>query len=241
MHRSFRLLTVTVITSAVAGCSASRYDEAYTKRVEAFRADAEFADLEESPRELAEGRVLVRLPTKFAAADDDSRVPSLLFLRGLPEAAVFNASLFGPNNWERRPVVVAAAVPVARRRPDDLKREIGEWVGADGAFKLGPWARRTVAPSKGGPAEWDAVSLDGLQLFEAVDGTTQPQLGDRQLDGVGELWVSAATDRDYCVLLCVRIPKDVAGQFRLTPGELAALMARRVEILPPPADPPAQE
>jgi len=238
MLRPNHFLALAILAStAVAGCSASRYDEAYTARIATFRADAEFAELDDAPRELADGRVVVRLPTKFAAAADESRLPSLLFLRGLPEAMVFNASLYGPNNWERRPVVVAAAVPVTRRRPDDLKREISEWIGADGTFKIGKWERRTVTPSKGGPPEWDVVSLDGQQAFEAVDGTTE--LGDRNLDGAGELWVSAAADRDYCVVLCIRIPKDVAGQFRVTPGELAALMARRVEILPPPAEPPA--
>jgi hypothetical protein len=174
---------------------------------------------------------------KFAAAADESRMPSLLFLRGLPEATVFNASLYGPNNWERRPVVVTAAVPVARRRPDDLKREIGEWIGADKAFTLGKWERRKVTPTKDGPAEWDVISLNGPQLFEAVDATNE--LGDRNLDGTGELWVSASVDRDYCVLICVRMPNDVAGQFRTSPAQLAELMARRVEILPPPAEPPA--
>lgn len=236
MLRSNHLLAV-VVSVAAAGCSASRYDADYAARIAAFRADAEFAELEDAPRELAEGRVLVRLPMKFAAAADESRMPSLLFLRGLPEATVFNASLYGPNNWERRPVVVTAAVPVARRRPDDLKREIGEWIGADKAFTLGKWERRKVTPTKDGPAEWDVIALDGPQLFEAVDATTE--LGDRNLDGTGQLWVSAAADRDYCVLICVRMPNDVAGQFRTSPAQLAELMARRVEILPPPAEPPA--
>lgn len=236
MLRSNHLLAV-VVSVAAAGCSASRYDADYAMRIASFRADAEFAELESAPRELAEGRVLVRLPMKFAAAADESRVPSLLFLRGLPEATVFNASLYGPNNWERRPVVVTAAVPVARRRPDDLKREIGEWIGADKAFTLGKWERRKVTPTKDGPAEWDVISLNGPQLFEAVDTTNE--LGDRNLDGTGELWVSAAVDRDFCVLICVRMPNDVAGQFRTSPALLAELMARRVEILPPPAEPPA--
>jgi|LakMenEpi03Aug12_release.lakeMendotaPanAssembly.Ray.scaffolds.fasta_scaffold21933_4 hypothetical protein len=237
MLRSHHLLTV-VVSAAAVGCSASRYDADYTARIAAFRADAEFAELEAAPRELAEGRVLVRLPTKFAAAADESRIPSLLFLRGLPEATVFNASMVGPNNWERRPVVVTAAVPVARRRPDDLKREIGEWIKADNAFSLGKWNERKVTPANGGPAEWHVLSLDGPQLFEAVDGTNE--LGDRNLDGTGELWVSTAADRDYCVLICVRMPNDVAGQFRNTPAQLAELMARRVEILPPPAEPAAK-
>jgi hypothetical protein len=234
MLRSNHLLAVAV-SLAAAGCSASRYDADYATRISAFRADAEFAELDDAPRELAEGRVLVRLPTKFAAAADESRLPSLLFLRGLPEATVFNASLYGPNNWERRPVVVTAAVPVTRRRPDDLKREIGEWIKADNAFTLGEWADRKVAPTKGGPADWQVLALGGPQLFEAVDGTND--LGDRTLDGAGELWLSTAADRDYCVLICVRMPNDVAGQFRTPPAKLAELMARRVEILPPPVEP----
>lgn len=237
MSRLNHLLAM-VVSLAAAGCSASRYDADYATRITAFRADAEFAELEPAPRELAAGRVLVRLPMKFAAAADESRLPSLLFLRGLSEATVFNASLYGPNNWERRPVVVMAAVPVTRRRPDDLKREIGEWIGADKAFTLGKWDRRKVVPTKGGPAEWDVIALNGPQLFEAVDGTNE--LGDRNLDGAGELWVSAAADRDYCVLICVRMPNDVAGQFRTSPAQLAELMARCVEILPPPDDPAAK-
>lgn len=240
MLRPPRCLAVAAVMSALAaGCSASRYDADYTARIATFRADAEFADLDDAPRELADGRVLVRLPLKFEVAADESRVPSLLFLRGLPEASVFNASLFGPNNQERKPVIVTAAVPVTRRRPDDLKREIAGWIGDDGAFKIGKWERRTVTPTKNGPAEWDVLGLNGQQLFEAADGTNE--LGDRTLEGTGELWVSAAADRDYCVLVCVRIPNDVAGQLRTTAAELASLMARRVEILPPPAEPAAEK
>jgi len=238
MLRPNHFLAVAImVPAAVAGCTASRYDEAYTTRIATFRADAEFAELNDEPRELADGRVLVRLPTKFAVAEDDSRIPSLLFLSRLPEAMVFNASLFGANNREQRAVVVAAAVPVTRRRPDDLKREISEWMGADGAFTPAEWKRQTVTPTKDGPAEWDVVSLDGPQVFEAADDNNL--LGEQKLEGAGQLWVSAAPDRDYCVVLCVRIPKDVAGQFHSKPEALAALMARRVEILPPSAEPPA--
>lgn len=244
MPRSPRLVApaALMVCSLAVGCTASRYDADYTARIAAFQADAEFADLDDAPRELAEGRVLVRLPLKFEAAADDSRMPSLLFLKGLPEAAVFNVSLYGPNNQERRPVAVVAAVPVTRRRPDDLKREIASWIGDDGAFNVGKWERRTVTPTKGGPADWDVLVLNGPQDFEAVDVTqpsdgSGPPLSDLTLDGSGELWVSSAADRDYCVLVCIRIPNDVSGQFRMTAAELASLMARRVEILPPPAEP----
>jgi hypothetical protein len=235
MHRITLTASVAVVAlAAFAGCSASRYDEDYRKRIAAFREDAVFAGLDDKPRELADGRVLVHLPVKFDVAEDESRVPSLLFLRTLPEATVFNAKLVAANGQARRPVVVVAAVPSVRRKPDALKQEIDGWIKADGAFKPAKWERRKIVPAKGGPAEWDVIPLDGDQVFEADGGTNE--LVDLKMGGAGELWVSASPDRDFCTLVCLRMPDDVAGQFRNTPAQLAELIARRVEILPPPAD-----
>lgn len=237
LHPSHLRRLAVLSLAVIAGCSASKYDQDYKARIAAFRGDAVFADFDPKPRELADGRVLVHLPLKFAAADDDSRQPSLLFLRPLEEAAVFTAEL-SANNVTRRPVLVVAAVPTARRKPDALKQEVAGWVSADGAFKQPKWERRTIAPAKGGPAEWDVISLDGEQAFETVvqGGPNGPEIQDQKAKGFGELWISTAADRDFCVLVAVRVPEELVGQFRYTPAQLADLIARRVEILPPPAD-----
>jgi hypothetical protein len=234
MPRSTHPPLLVAVALLAAGCSASKYDQDYAARIAAFRAEAVFAELDDRPRELADGRVLVHLPAKFDVAEDESRQPSLLFLRNLPEATVFNAKLVDTNRLARRPVVVVAAVPVTRRKPDDLRREISGWIEADGAFKAPKWERKKVAPAKGGPAEWDVISLDGEQLFEADEGTGE--LRDLKLKGAGELWVSASPERDYCAVVCLRMPDDVAAQFRSPAAQLAELIARRIEILPPPAD-----
>lgn len=224
---------------AIAGCGVSAYDADYKSRVAAFLEDAEFAELDAVPREFADGRVRVHLPVNFDTVEEESRPVSLAFLRNLEEAMAFNAKLFVGNNLERRPVVAVAAVPTSRRRPDDLKREISTWIDQDGTFRGREWKTVKVAATKGGPSEWDVLLLDGEQNFEAttsgVDG-----LVDQALKGSGAVWLSTAPDRDYCVIVAVRIPDEVADQFRTAPVQLAELMARRVEILPPAAgDPPA--
>lgn len=225
---------ILLLVLAVAGCGVSAYDADYKARVAEFVVDAEFAGLDPTPREFADGRVRVHLPVKFDPVQDDTSLPvSLSFLRTLEEATAFNLPLFTANNLERRPVVIVAAVPTSRRKPDDLKREISGWIELEGAFRGRSWETRTVVPAKGGPDAWSVLSLDGEQNFEAtkqgVDG-----LVDLSLQGSGSLWLSAAPERDYCVIVAVRIPDEVADQFRNPADKLAELMARRVEIVPPP-------
>lgn len=223
---------------AVAGCGVSAYDADYKARVATFLRDAEFAELDAVPREFADGRVRVHLPVKFDPVEEESGPVSLAFLRNLEEASAFNAKLFGANNLERRPVVAVAAVPTSRRRPDDLKREISEWIAQDGTFRGREWKPEKVSPAAGGPAEWEVLSLDGEQTFEATTDGVEG-LVDKPLKGSGAVWLSTAPDRDFCVIVAVRMPDEVAGQFRTGPGQFAALMARRVEIVPPAADAPA--
>lgn len=225
-----------LIAAAIAGCSVSRYDESYKSRIAAFREDAVFAGLDAAPRELAEGgRVHVHVPLKFTPVDEESRDASLRFMRKLDGAMAFNVALTGTSGFGSRPVVAVAAVPVANRRPDDLKREIGGWIEAERNVKGLKWEQKKVVPSRGGPADWFAVPLDGNQIFEAVEPGSQ-ELRDREMKGVGQLWVSASPDHDMCVVVCVRVPEDVASQVGNTPEELAELMARRIEILPPEPD-----
>lgn len=229
MPTSWRLAPLVLL--AVAGCSVSAYDTDYKARVAAFLGDAAFAELDSTPREFADGRVRVHLPTNFDTVEEESRPVSLSFLRNLEEATAFNAKLFTQTNMERRPVVVVAAVPTARRKPDDLKREITEWINQDGTFRGREWKSVKVEATKGGPAEWEVLSLDGEQAFEAttagVDG-----LVDQAMQGSGSVWLSTAADRDFCVVVAIRMPDEVAGQFRTASAQLAELMARRVEITP---------
>lgn len=241
MLRSNHLLAM-VVSVVAAGCSASRYDADYATRIAAFRADAEFAELDAIPRELAGGRVRVNFPMKFVTVEDESsRKTSLGLLKGIDDAVIFNTTLKGTNGVESCPVVVAAAVPTTKRRSDDLRREIDGWMKQDDQFKNLKWdLSKKVAASKGGPSEWAVLKLDGDQDFEAVVPAGSTSLEEQRMKGAGEIWVSASADRDYCVLICVRMPNDVASQFRTSPAQLAELMARRVEILPPPADPAAK-
>lgn len=220
---------------ALAGCSVSNYDTDYKARVAAFLGDAAFAELDSIPREFADGRVRVHLPAKFDGVDEESRPASLSFLRNLEEATPFNAKLFTQGNQERRPVVVVAAVPTARRKPDDLKREITEWIELDGTFRGRQWERRKVEPAKGGPAEWDVLTLDGDQSFEGTSSGGAEGLVDLPLKGSGGLWLSATPDRDYCIVVALRMPNDLDPKpFQAAPAQLVELMARRVEITPPP-------
>lgn len=234
-----------VLLPLVTGCGVSSYDADYKARVAAFLGEAAFAELDPAPREFADGRVRVHLPIKFEPVDEESRPTSLAFLRNLEEATAFNTTLFNATKLERRPVVAVAAVPTSRRRPDDLKREISEWIEQDGAFRGRTWERRKVEAAHGGPAEWDVLSLDGEQGFEATtlearNEKGEPMIVDQVLKGSGAVWLSAAADREYCVIFSIRMPDEVADQFQTPPATLAELMARRVEIVAPPgADEPA--
>ena len=85
----------------LAGCSASRYEADYTKRVETYEAEAPFAFLQRNP-ELVEGAASLRLPPDFAVVpkreqrDDGARGPSVR------TAFVRSVSLALPETLPRR-------------------------------------------------------------------------------------------------------------------------------------------
>ncbi|MGI9178836.1 MAG: hypothetical protein ACR2IT_13390, partial [Pirellulales bacterium] len=61
--------------------------------------------------------------------------------------------------------------------------------------------------------------------------------------GACEIWVSADPKQEFCTVLALRVPDDIAAQLELPSEQLAELVASTVRVLPPPdeqpADPPA--
>jgi hypothetical protein len=52
----------------------------------------------------------------------------------------------------------------------------------------------------------------------------------KKWDGACEIWVSADPKQEFCVVIAVRVPDDVAGVLEAPPAKLAELIARTVTI-----------
>lgn len=215
----------------LAGCSAGRYEADYASRLGGFRDAAVFAALATEATTIADGRVALRLPATFAAVDLDAALAKPPFLRKFPGyAGAYDARLKKADGGEVRPVLTLGVVRSADRRLADVEREIREQVKADIMLDAADWRREAkVEPSAGGPAIWNTLSISGEQEFEAV---AQGSLLPLKFAGTCEIWVSAEPKQEFCVVMALRVPAEVAEQLGMSPAELAALVARTVAIMP---------
>ena len=84
-----------------------------------------------------------------------------------------------------------------------------------------------MANVAGGPAVWDVLALKGKQEFES---DTAGSVEFKKWDGACEIWVSADPKQEFCVVIAVRVPDDVAEALEAPPAKLAELIARTVTI-----------
>lgn len=235
----FPLRWQVLLTATLAGCSAGRYEADYADRLGEFRDAAVFAALSAETTTVADGRVGLRIPVAFAPVDVDAALAKPPFLRKFPGyVGAYDARLKKADGGEVRPVLTLGVVRTADRRPADIEREIREQVKADIMLDAADWRRDArVEPTAGGPATWNTLSISGEQEFEAV---AQGNLLPLRFPGTCEIWVSAEPKQEFCVVMAIRVPAEVAGQLGMSPAELVALVARTVEIMPADRQPAEQ-
>ena len=228
----------------LAGCSASRYEADYTKRVETYEAEAPFAFLQRNP-ELVEGAASLRLPPDFAVVPKREQRDDVA--GGFVEAATDPSRLRPPflnqfpgykETFERRltvdnaeyPVSVAiGVVPGDMKQVGAIEQEILRQVGGNDAFKDGnhAWESRDVLPIAGGPAAWRVLSLSGPQGFEGVVAT---MVEFKTLPGRCDIWLSADPEQDRAIIIVWRLPDSLAGSLGPPVSSLGQLVARTVAI-----------
>jgi hypothetical protein len=232
---------IVIVTAAlVSGCFTSPYEPAYRARLGDFRRAAEFAVLAKDPEPFADGRVRLRLPRQLAPQQQDegaklrARPP---FARQFPGFIDAREATFTAGNSRLPVILTLGIVPTTKQRHAEIEKDILQQVRADEAFPKADWQKgRTVEPVAGGPAIWDVLSLQGQQEFESV---TAGNVEYKKWPATCEIWVSADPKQEFCTIIALRAPDDVATNLEMPPADMAALVARSVEILPPPDAPAA--
>jgi len=222
----------------VGGCTTGEYQKEYESRIRSFRGESIFAVLGSKPIPIGEdGRVEVRPPRQLGPQQDDegakirARPP---FVKNFPGYSISYEKVLSAGTPQLPVVLTLGAVPSSLKRFGEVEREILEQVRSDEAFSKAEWQKgKTVQPGAGGPATWDVLSLKGQQEFASLVAGS-PEY--KKWPGVCEIWVSADPKQEYCTVLALRVPDDIAGQLELPPEQLAELVASSVRILPPPAD-----
>jgi hypothetical protein len=237
----------------IAGCSATRYDADYAKRIETYRSEAPFAYLQPTPESVA-GRLELRLPRDFAAVPrrgeqldqttgeqkDQPTDPSRLrppFVDQFPGYADTFERRLTADNAEYAASVAIGIVPGDGKQVAAIEAAILSQVQADDAFKGGgeAWESRAIAPIAGGPATWRVLSLRGPQIFEGIVAT---MVEFKRQPGLCEVWLSADPDQERTAVIAWRCPDAIAGSLDTPLSQLAELVARTVTI---PVEVPAQD
>lgn len=240
---SFRALTRLVVLGIAAiagGCSSSPYDSDYAARLADFRGDSVFAALALEPLDLAAGRVRLRVPRQFAPPREDDRDEAAIrarppFLAAIPQVQAAVEVMVNKEYTEYWPAVLTICVDAAADRPlvalkDAILRQ------AQVQDREAAWTPTTVRPLAGGPASWDAMVVRKDQPFSIQNNS---QYVDKSLPGICVVWVSSEPKQEFCTVLVLRVPQEIAERLELPPEQLVELVARTVQIVPPqPADQP---
>ncbi len=253
LHRrggALGLLGWTAAALLLAGCH--DYERDYTKRIEAFRRDAEFAPLFSRAVSLDEGRLSLRTPKLlgstplredspdpepgFAAPDTSDGRPRPIdprrikppFLQNFPgfiEAYEALIPLADQPNRKMFAVLSLGVVPLQGSDPD-LAGMILEQVRGIPAFAEARWRLEELsAPAEGGPARWQVLDLTGEQLFDLMEGAATEF---KPMPGRCLVWLSDEPGQPAAAVLAWRIPDELAGQVKL--DQLAPLVARTVRL-----------
>ncbi len=237
MH-AVRPSVLLAILVTMAGCSVGSYDKDYEARLRGFRGDAEFSTLAQPAESFAE-HVRMRVPggLSIPQANDGTNLRAKPpFLRDFPGYIAAYERMAVAGTTKLPEVLTVGVEPTARRRVADVEAMILEQVRREDSFTKAEWERgREVAPTAGGPAIWDVLSLDGDQVFEIEEGSN---LVDKRLPGIGEIWVSADPKQEHAIVLAYRVPQELAEKLDVPPKQLVELMARTAEFVEPAAEPP---
>jgi len=230
-----RLLLVAATLLAAAGCSSGRYDTDYAASVARHGLDAALQRLHAEAKDVAAGRVLMRVPKLFTEEDARgekswAKPPFLADFPGFRTA--FGTQLEAAG--AKLPVSLSVGVMNDEQfAPEETKRAILNAVRKEPAFAKAAWATPEGIETPEGQAPWAVLALDGPQPFERVVAGNPEQ---KSTDGTTRIWVAAHAAHKVATVLVWRMPAELAGQVPL--DELAGLVARTV-ALKPPAEPAA--
>lgn len=219
MHRVPGPTVVLPLLVAVSGCLSSGYEQQFKQAVARHRTDSQFTRLHAEPVAVAGSRVAVRVPRVFtsqvdAAAPAPRGRPS--YLGNLPG---FQVGFEHTVNANAAPAILAVGVvPKTERRREDVENAILQQVRADPARQTVQWGQpREEIGRTGQIGRWKVLPVPDL----------------------GEVWVSANDDQEFCTVLAWGVPADAAAVVPV--AELAPLVAQTLEVLPPPQADPAAE
>lgn len=199
------------------GCLSGGYEQQYKTAVSRHRSDSQFTRLHAQPVTAAGGRVAVRVPRVFTGQVDPATPPPRGRPAFLPDVPGFQTGFEHAAAAGAAPAVLAlGVVSKAERRREDVEAAILQQVRADPSRQGAQWGQLREETSRTGQVgRWKVLEVAGL----------------------GEVWVSANEEQEFCSVLAWQVPPDAAAVVPL--AELAPLVARTLEVLPPPAVDPA--
>jgi len=221
----------TVVCGLLAGCSSAAYEKDYARRLQDYRAAAEFAPLRTDASVIA-GRAELRVPVVLTTqldGSEDSKRATPPFLREFPGfATAFEKVVDVPEG--RLPIVLTIGVcPTEERRKEDVAEAILKQVRRDEEFGKAAWQKgREVSDAAGAARKWDVLEAVGPQLFQLERAGV---VAEKRLPGRTEIWMSADPGQKATVVLAWRVPDAAAATLPLP--AIAPLMARTVRAVEP--------
>jgi len=224
MFRSIHLLAAVGILAA-AGCLSGSYDEGFKTSLERYRGDSEFQRLHKEPKDVADGRLTLRVPKRLKEEEKPDPKDRLCFLKDFPGFCITYKTEIKKDVAEaQRAVVLSVGVVLDKESAvEDVKKRILDQVRKEKTFAKESWAAAPEA-ANAGPA-WSVLTLSGQQPFsESV--ASVPAI--KNSEGETQIWVASDPDKKVAAVLEWRVPKELAAEVPL--AELAGLVARTVEF-----------
>lgn len=220
MFRSLHLLAAFGILAA-AGCLSGSYEEGFKTSLKRYRGDSEFQRLHKEPKDLADGRLTLRVPKLFDKEETPDSKEQLSLLKDVPGLRITCKTEREAAGAKRLVVLSVGVVLDKESAVEDVKKGILDQVRKEKAFAKESWAPGAAGV---GPA-WSVLTLSGQQPFsESVAGI--PAI--KNSEGETQIWVASDPDKKVAAVLEWRVPKELAAEVPL--AELAGLVARTVEF-----------
>lgn len=196
------------LVCVAAGCFSGDWQKQYTKAVSDHRLDSQFSLLHPQPVSVAGGRIGVRVPRVFTEQVDPTAPPPRGRPAFLPDVPGFQAGFEFAAAAGAPPAILAlGVVPKAERRREDVEAAILQQVRVADAKWEGP---RDETARSGVVGRWKVLKVPGT----------------------GEVWISANDDQEFCNVLAWQVGQEAAAALPLE--AIAPLVARSLEVLPPP-------
>ncbi len=238
MFRSIHLLAAVGMLAA-AGCLSGSYDEGFKTSLERYRGDSEFQRLHKEPKDVADGRLTLRVPKRLKEEGKPPPEGRLCFLKDFPGFCItYNTEIKKTETKTetketetkeevaeaQRPAVLSVGVVLDNESAvEDVKKRILDQVRKEKDFAKESWVAAPEAATAG-PA-WSVLKLSGQQPFSASNAGISEI---KNHEGETQIWVASDPDKKVSAVLEWRVPKELAAEVPL--AELAGLVARTVEF-----------